>query len=62
MSNIAYCRMENTYYDLAECYENLGNNVSQSEIDFEKKIIVLCEKIIEKYKKEGKIYYGVKIL
>jgi hypothetical protein len=50
MGNMSYCRFENTYGDLKDCDEVMGeneNNLSESELKYKKKLIELCQKIVE---------------
>lgn len=58
MSNMSYCRFENTYNDLKDCYEALGevNNLEELEKsanEYEKpyirKLIKLCARIAADY-------------
>ena len=57
MSNMSYCRFENTYNDLVDCkdslYENgieyLEKNTNQHEKKYIKKLIQLCKEISEDY-------------
>lgn len=45
---MSYCMFENTYYGLADCYQNLDNNdLSENEKYFRDEIIELCRNIIE---------------
>mgnify|MGYP001767237279 CR=1 FL=1 len=47
MSNMSYCRFENTYNDLQDCLEHINdNNLSNSEKKFREKLIMICEDII----------------
>ena len=51
MSNMSYCRFENTYRDLKDCHEHLGEPVgshsgSHSEDEFRAKMIELCQTIV----------------
>jgi hypothetical protein len=53
MSNMSYCRFENTYSDLEECLEALQNdgleNLSESELLFAKQLIETCDYISQRY-------------
>jgi len=46
---MAHCRMQNTYLDLHDCYDQLENKpfdeMSEEEQRFAKKLIELCGKI-----------------
>lgn len=46
MPNMSYCRMENTYNDLLDCYENWENVNSKSEIMYKDKILELCKDLL----------------
>lgn len=59
--NMSYCRFENTYYDLRDCYDNWygdgdpdidGNDLSASELKYRKKLFELCQDIIECYEED----------
>lgn len=52
MANMSYCRMENTYHDLLDCYNNMDNVDSKSEKRYKKRIIELCQDIIDAYGEE----------
>ena len=56
MKNMSYCRFENTYADLMDCYEALGDKpiseLSDSEKRYAKKLIELCQDIIEDFEDE----------
>lgn len=50
MSNMSYCRFENTLYDLLDCYRSLDDDtkdMSRSEFMARKKLLELCETIAE---------------
>lgn len=47
MANMSYCRFENTYKDLKDCYLNIDNELSESEENYRKKLIKLCKEIAE---------------
>lgn len=48
MTNMSYCRFENTYKDLMDCYRNLDNeNLSKNEKWFKDKLIALCKVVAE---------------
>lgn len=42
MSNMSYCRFENTLDDLKDCYENMDNASSDTEKKKRKQLIELC--------------------
>lgn len=61
MGNMSYCRFENTYEDLEECYEALQNEggvkgieeeASQYEKPYIKRLIELCKDIVEEFEDE----------
>ena len=47
MANMSYCRFENTYKDLVDCYENMENVNSESEKRYRQRLIKLCQNIID---------------
>lgn len=53
MANMNYCRFENTYNDLDECFEALGeesiDELSDSERKYALKMIRLCASVIEDF-------------
>ena len=47
---MSYCRFENTYQDLLDCYHNMSDDdLSETEARYKKKIIDLCESITSDY-------------
>lgn len=46
MPNMSYCRFENTFKDLDECYESINfedpDKLSDSEAAYRKRLIDLC--------------------
>lgn len=53
MGNMSYCRFENTYEDLVECYETLQekylDELSETERKYAEKLIKLCENIVDDF-------------
>jgi hypothetical protein len=51
MSNMSYCRFENTYRDLSDCFENMENvnENNTSEKMYRKNLIELCQNIVDDY-------------
>ena len=50
MSNMNYCRFENTYHDLIDCYNNMNNNdLSPDEWSYRKELVLTCKDIIHDY-------------
>ena len=50
MSNMSYCRFQNTLADLRDCYENMeGEKLSWEEEKAKAKLIKLCESIASDY-------------
>ncbi len=50
MSNMSYCRFENTYPDLLDCYENWTSvDDDDSERTYRIMIQKLCIKIVKQY-------------
>lgn len=53
MSNLSYCRFENTLRDLKDCYEHLFDELeTQSEIAARDELIEICGLILNEW--EGK--------
>ena len=48
MSNMGYCRFENTVEDLEDCYQNWDVD-SDSERKAQKKLVKLCKEIVDDY-------------
>lgn len=45
MSNMSYCRFENTVADLDDCYESMSmgdNDLSDTEVKAKKRLIDMC--------------------
>ena len=55
MPNMSYCRMENTYADLKDCYDNWDDVNSSSEKKYQAKILKLCARIVEAFDEENVI-------
>ena len=57
MSNMSYCRFENTYNDLRDCQEELDNNsvedlekhANEYEKPYIRKLVELCKRIAEEH-------------
>lgn len=49
MPNMSYCRFENTYRALMDCYHNINNGLSESESNYRNKLIELCQDILDEY-------------
>jgi len=53
MGKMSYCRFENTFADLQDCYDALGeyelDQLSDTERKYAEKLIKLCEKISNNY-------------
>ena len=50
MSNMSYCRFENTLNDLRDCYDAMGDELeSDTEIRARKKLIKICCDIAQDY-------------
>lgn len=50
--NMSYCRFENTYNGLEDCYDALEENernLGESENLYKKLLIDLCKKIVEEF-------------
>lgn len=53
MANMSYCRMENTFQDLRDCYDNWDDADSESELKYQKKILEMCRRIINAFDEDG---------
>jgi len=49
MANMSYCRFENTYRDLQDCYYNIDEPLSDSESQFRQQLVDLCKAVIDAY-------------
>lgn len=49
MSNMGYCRFRNTVTDLADCAENLNEELSEDEARARKRLIKLAYEIVEDF-------------
>jgi hypothetical protein len=50
MSNMSYCRFENTLGDLRDCYDHIDEDLtSDHEIKARKRMIELCKRIVDDY-------------
>jgi hypothetical protein len=53
MPNMSYCRFQNTYRDLDDCYEAIINyeegkeELSEEEQAYKNKLIELCKEIVD---------------
>lgn len=58
MANMSYCRFENTYHDLKDCYEalneagsidDLKKTVNEYEKKYIQKLVELCKDIVDEF-------------
>lgn len=42
---MSYCRFENTYKDLLECFKYFDDDLSKTEHEYRKKMLHLCDEI-----------------
>ena len=50
MSNMGYCRFQNTSHDLLDCYENWSSaDDSDSERTYREGLLALCIMIVEEH-------------
>lgn len=48
MSNMSYCRFENTVADLADCLNNLHDEeLNEREHKHRKRLVAICKKIVD---------------
>ena len=56
MANMGYCRFENTYHDLQDCFDSLRekdfNELSESEKNFRNKLVEMCKDIADEFEIE----------
>jgi hypothetical protein len=52
MANMAYCRFENTYNDLLDCYEHFEEPKNDSEKEYRYKLLKLAKQIVNEYSTE----------
>lgn len=52
MSNMSYCRFQNTARALEDCIEHLDDDIkNDDEIDARSNLIEMCKEVAEMYKK-----------
>ena len=50
MSNMSYCKFENTYRDLEDCNQSIEDlELSTSETRYRKLLVDLCREIVQNY-------------
>lgn len=52
MSNMSYCRFQNTRLDLRDCVENFWNINSKEEHNARKRLVQLAKEIVELYEQD----------
>lgn len=56
MANMSYCRFENTYRDLQDCFNDMCNTdfdeLSETEQEYRNKIVDMCKQIAEQFEVE----------
>jgi len=52
MSNMGYCRFQNTLNDLRDCFEHIDDDMRDDEDRARKKLIRLCKSIAESFEEE----------
>ena len=55
MSNMSYCRFENTLEDLRDCWEHwddLDGDSSEDEIHAQAIMLKLCRRIVDNYEED----------
>lgn len=55
MSNMSYCRYENTLSDLQDCVDYLEDKLSKSEHNSRKRLVQLCAEIADEYRENSMI-------
>lgn len=46
MANMSYCRFENTYRDLRDCFDHLTDPTSGSEKEYKQRLVQCCADIL----------------
>jgi hypothetical protein len=49
MANMSYCRFENTFKDLLDCYYNINSFCSENEHEYRQRLVELCQSIVDEY-------------
>ena len=49
MANMSYCKFENTYSDLRDCYESMDDELSESEQKYRDRMVQMCKNIADEY-------------
>jgi hypothetical protein len=49
MANMSYCKFENTYRDLYDCYNSINDQLSDSEHKFRKRLVEMCQNIVDEF-------------
>lgn len=56
MGNMSYCRFENTFRDLMDCYRALQDrdfdSLSENEQDYRNRLVELCKDIADEFEVE----------
>ena len=55
MSNMSYCRFQNTVSDLRDCSENMDDQLSDDEEKARIRLIKLCVDIADDYRHEVEV-------
>ena len=49
MSNMEYCRFQNTLADLRDCYAHMDDRLTEEEQEAMNKLVKLCQRIADDY-------------
>ena len=49
MSNMSYCRFQNTFRDLVDCFDHMEDELSVEEELAKEALVDLCKNIVEDY-------------
>jgi len=53
MSNMGYCRFQNTINDLEDCYDHFGDeDISKEEFRAKQRMFRICKDIVEEYSED----------
>jgi hypothetical protein len=53
MTNLGYCRFQNTVQDLQDCYSHLFDQLHDDEEIARDDLIILCQQIIDDWKDDN---------
>ena len=61
MANMSYCRFENTFRDMQDCFEHMDDgDLSESEDKYRNRLIELAQQVASYYEDEDDNEWGAK--